>query len=209
MNQSEIQTKLDGMKKTRKALSIVTMVTAIVCMAVLLAYNFMSVTYLKSPVGTDYEQGFAFPGWQMIFYGFGRQFIMQDHLFDPNPYTIVGMLGTLIVLIVCTCRYQKGRNRQKANREFISAAFLVYSAMVLGAFLLPVATTAATSGGVYDFKNQYILNSASSFTKLPFANITCVVLLLGALVKIGNGAFLLYQKQFAAKYAPKKPKGDQ
>ena len=37
----------------------------------------------------------------------------------------------------------------------------------------------------------------------------CVVLLLGALVKIGNGAFLLYQKQFAAKYAPKKPKGDQ
>ena len=119
------------------------------------------------------------------------------------------MLGTLIVLIVCTCRYQKGRNRQKANREFISAAFLVYSAMVLGAFLLPVATTAATSGGVYDFKNQYILNSASSFTKLPFANITCVVLLLGALVKVGNGAFLLYQKQFAAKYAPKKPKGDQ
>ena len=102
MNQAEIQTKLDGMKKARKTLSVVTMVTAIVCMAVLLAYNFMSVTYLKSPVGTDYEQGFAFPGWQMIFYGFGRQFIMQDHLFDPNPYTIVGMLGTLIVLIVCT-----------------------------------------------------------------------------------------------------------
>lgn len=63
MNQAEIQTKLDGMKKTRKALSIVTMVTAIVCMAVLLAYNFMSVTYLKSPMGTDYEQGFASPGW--------------------------------------------------------------------------------------------------------------------------------------------------
>ena len=59
MNQAEIQTKLGGMKKTRKALSIVTMVTAIVCMAVLLAYNFMSVTYLKSPVGTDYEQGFV------------------------------------------------------------------------------------------------------------------------------------------------------
>ena len=182
MNQAEIQNKLDGMKKTRKALSVVTMVTAIVCMVVLLAYNFMSVTYLKSPVGTDYEQGFAFPGWQMIFYGFGRQFIMQDHLFDPNPYTIVGILGKMIVIIVCTCCYQKGRNRQKAIREFISAAFLVYSAMVLGAFLLPVATTAATSGGVYDFKNQYILNSASSFTKLPFANITCVVLLLGALV---------------------------
>ena len=50
MNQAEIQNKLDGMKKTRKALSVVTMVTAIVCMVVLLAYNFMSVAYLKSPV---------------------------------------------------------------------------------------------------------------------------------------------------------------
>ena len=30
-----------------------------------------------------------------------------------------------------------------------------------------------------------------------------------SILKIGNGAFLLYQKQFAAKYAPKKPKGDQ
>ncbi len=208
MNESQITAKLNQMKKTRKLLTTVTLVTALVCMAVLLAYNFMPVTYLKSPVGTDYEQGFEFPGWQMIFYGFGRQFIMQDHLFDPNPFTIVGMLGTLIVLIVLTCNYNKGLNKSKAIKEFVMAGCLLYSALVLGALIIPVATTAATSGGVYDFLNQYILNPASSFTAMPFAWVTFVILLLGALVKAGNGAFLLYQKSFASKYAPKKPKGE-
>ncbi len=206
MNEEQIRLKLDSMKKTRRTLAKVTLAAAIVSMVVLVIYHFMPVTYLKSPVGTDYEQGFAFPGWQMIYYGFGRQFIMQDHLFDPNPFTIIGIWATLIVLIVCTARYNIGRNKEKAIREFIMAIFLIYSALVLGALIVPVATSAATSGGVYDFKNQYLLNDASSFTAMPYAVITCVILLLAAIEKIGNGAFLLYQKSFAAKYAPKKNK---
>lgn len=208
MNEAQINERLDSMKRTRRLLSVVTLVVSLLSMAILVAYNFMPVTYLKSPAGTDYEQGFSFPGWQMIFYGFGRQFIMQDHLFDPNPITIVGMVGTLIVLIVCTATYGKGRNKGKAIREFVMAVFLIYSALVLGALIIPVATTAATSGGVYDFKNQYLLNPASSFTPLPYTTVTCVVLLAAAAIKLGNGAFLLYQKRFAAQYAPKKSKGD-
>lgn len=209
MKENNAEVKLASMKRTRSILAKVTLAAALVSVAVLIAYNFMPVTYLKSPAGTDYEQGFAFPGWQMIFYGFGRQFIMQDHLFDPNPLTIAGMVGTLLVLIVCTATYNRGRNRAKAVREFIMAAFLIYSALVLGALIVPAATTAATSGSVYDFKNQYLLNAASSFTPQPYAYAACALLFAAALVKIGNGAFLLYQKSFAAKYAPKKSKGDQ
>lgn len=208
MDEVQAKAKLDSMKKTRKLLSRVTLVAALVCMAMLVAYNFMPVTYLVSPAGSDFEQGFAFPGWQMIFYGFGRQYIMQDHLFDPNPITIVGMLGTLLVLIVCTATYGRGKNMAKAVREFIMAAFLLYSALVLGALIIPVATTAATMGSFYEFKQSYLLNPDCSFTALPYSIATCVVLLLAALVKAGNGAFLIYQKSFAAKYASKKPKGE-
>ena len=204
MNEAQIKAKLDSMKKTRKTLQLVTTITGIVSILWILCYNFMPVAYLLSPVGTDYEQGFAFPGWQLTFYGFGRQFIMQDHLFDPNPITIAGVLGTLIVLIICTATYKKGLNKAKAIKEFIMAAFLLYSSMVLGFFLIPVAITAATEGGVYDFLNQYLLAPNSSFTAMPLAIVTSVVLLVAALVKIVNGAFLLYQKSFAAKYAPKK-----
>lgn len=209
MNQEKINEKLGRMKKLRKNLARITVAAALISIAVLVAYNFMPVTYLKSPAGTDYEQGFAFPGWQMIFYGFGRQYIMQDHLFDPNPFTIVGMIGTLIVLTVCTARYYRGRNREKAVKEFIAAAFLIYSALVLGAWIVPVARTAATSGSVYDFKNQYLLNSASSFTAQPYSVFSCAVLLAAALVKLGNGIFLIYQKSYALKNAPEKLKGEE
>lgn len=209
MNEVQAKAKLDSMKKTRKLLSCVTLAAALVSMAVLLAYNFMPVTTLDGPqevhfVGCPYD----FPGWQMIFYGIGRQYIMQDHLFDPNPITIVGMVGTLLALIICTATYNRGKNMQKAVREFIMAAFLIYSALVLGAFIIPVAKTAAIDGQTYGFRSNYLDNTACSFTAMPFATVTCIVLLLTAAVKAGNGAFLLYQKNFAAKYAPKKTKGE-
>ena len=203
MDNAQIQAKLDSMKKTRKTLSTVTLIVALVSIAVLLAYNFMPVTYLQSIPGSDFEQGFEFPGWQMIYYGFGRQFIPIDHLFDPNPITIVGMIGTLIVLIALTATYNKGRNQAKAIKEFIMAAFLIYSAIVLGVCIIPVAMTAATSGSVYNFLNQYLLAPDTIFEPMAFAWVTFVVL-LAAIVKVGNGVFLLYQKNFAAKYAPKK-----
>lgn len=204
MNEEQIQEKLNSMKKLRKTLSKVTLIDALVSIAILLAYNFMPVTYLISTPGSDFEQGFAFPGWQMIYYGFGRQFIPIDHLFDPNPITIVGMIGTLIVLIALTATYNKGRNQSKAIKEFIMAAFLLYSSVVLGAAIIPVATTAATSGSVYNFLNQYLLAPDTSFTPMAYAWVTFAVLLIAALVKIGNGTFLLYQKNFAEKHAPKK-----
>ena len=203
MTEAQITAKLESMKKTRKTLATVTLVVALVSIAVLLAYNFMPVTYLQSIKGSDFEQGFEFPGWQMIYYGFGRQFIPIDHLFDPNPITIVGMIGTLLVLIVLTATYNKGRNQSKAIKEFIMAAFLIYSSVVLGAAIIPVATTAATSGSVYNFLNQYLLAPDTIFEPMAYAWVTFAVLLAAAAVKIGNGVFLLYQKNFAAKYAPK------
>ena len=204
MDNAQITAKLESMKKTRKTLSKVTLIVALVSIAVLLAYNFMPVTYLQSIPGSDFEQGFEFPGWQMIYYGFGRQFIPIDHLFDPNPFTIVGMVGTVIVLIALTATYNKGRNKKKAVKEFIMAAFLLYSSVVLGVAIIPVATTAATSGSVYNFLNQYLLAPDTVFEPMAYAWVTFAVLLAAAAVKIGNGVFLLYQKNFADKYAPKK-----
>lgn len=206
----EIQAKLESMKKLRKTLSTVTTIVAVLCMAVLIVYNFMGVTFLKTSLpdqivsAANFSEGFAFPGWQVIFWGCGGQFIMQDNLFNPNPLTIIGCVGTLLVLIVGTAVYKRFRNQGKAIDEFIMAACLIYSAFVLGALIVPVSTLAATTGGVYKFKETYLMGSTSSYTALPFAWATFCVLLLAACEKIFNGAFLLYQKSFAQKNAPKK-----
>ena len=208
--EQQVQAKLESMKKLRKTLTTVTTIVAVLCMAVLIVYNFMGVTFLKTTLpdqivsAANFSEGFAFPGWQVIFWGCGGQFIMQDNLFNPNPITIIGDVGTLLVLIVGTAIYNRFRNQGKAYDEFLMAACLIYSAFVLGALIVPVSSMAATSGGVYKFKETYITSEHSSYTALPFAWATFGVLLCAACVKIINGAFLLYQKAFAQKNAPKK-----
>ena len=210
MNEQQIQDKLESMKKLRKILGVVTTVVSLVSIALIILYIFMPVTFLKSSLpdqivsAANFSEGFAFPGWQVIFWGCGGQFIMQDNLFNPNPVTIVGSVGTIIVLIIGMAIYGRFRNQGKAITEFVMSACLIFSALVLGALIVPVSISAATSGGVYDFKNSYLLADVSTYTALPFAFATCGVLMLAAAEKIFNGVFLLYQKSFAKKYAPKK-----
>jgi hypothetical protein len=210
MNEEQVKAKLEQMKKTRKTLTVVSTLVALLCIALLVVYNFVGVTFLKSELpgqvvsAADFSKGFAFPGWQVIYWGCGGQFIMQDNLFNPNPLTIVGTVGTILVLVILTALYKKGKNKEKAVKEFIMAAFLVYSALVLGALIVPVSISAATSGGVYDFKNKYLLSATSSYTATTFATLTCVVLSAAAVLKIAIGAVLLKQRSFAQKNAPKK-----
>ena len=210
MNEEQVKAKLEQMKKTRKTLTVVSTLVALLCIALLVVYNFVGVTFLKSELpgqvvsAADFSKGFAFPGWQVIYWGCGGQFIMQDNLFNPNPLTIVGTVGTILVLVILTALYKKGKNKEKAVKEFIMAAFLVYSALVLGALIVPVSISAATSGGVYDFKNKYLLSATSSYTATAFATLTCVVLSAAAVLKIAIGAVLLKQRSFAQKNAPKK-----
>lgn len=209
MTDAQIQAKLDNMKKTRRVLKTVSLIVSILAILLLIAYNFMGVTYMKVSTpdtiisAADFSGGFTFPGWQMIFWGCGGQFIMQDNLFNPNPIAIIGMVGTVLALAVCAATYNAGRNMTKAVKEFISGGCTLYSALVLGFFIVPVARTAVTSGGVYDFAS-YVNNPGTTFVPTALAILTGVLLFAFAAVKLYNGVFLLQQRAFARKYAPKK-----
>ena len=204
MNEEQVIAKLDSMKKTRRLLSKVTLIAAIVAIVFLLAYNFMPVANLTvDTAGNTFEgNGFDFPGWQLLYYGIGRQFIPDRNYFDPNPITIAALFLPLIALIVCARTYNFTRNKGKAIKEFICAATLIYGGVVLGSittFAYFASTTKADN-----FRATYLDVAESSFTNLAFARITMIVLFLAAVIKIANGAFLLYQKSYAQKNAPKK-----
>jgi hypothetical protein len=209
MTEAEIKEKLSGMKKTRKSLQTLTTIAALVSIALLIAYNFLGVTFMQVSTkdtiisAANFTEGFTFPGWQMVFWGCGGQFIMQDNLLNPNPWAIAGMVGTLLVLIICTATYKAGKNATKAVKEFISGAFLTYSACVLSFFIVPLAMTVVTSGGVYNFAS-YVNDDGTLFIPTNICVAIGVVLAVCALVKFYNGAFLLKQKAFGKKYAPKK-----
>ena len=209
MDEQQIKAKLDGMKKTRKTLGTLSLIAALIAIVLLIVYNFLGVTFLKVDIpdqiisAADFTKGFTFPGWQMVFWGCGGQFIMQDNLYNPNPVAIVGMVGTLLVLIICTALYKKGKNQSKAVKEFISGGCLTFSACVLCFFIVPVSKLAATSGGVYDFQHK-IIDNATAYNPTAIAILVGVILLICAAIKIYNGVFLLQQRAFAKKYAPKK-----
>ena len=126
MDEQQIKAKLDGMKKTRKTLGTLSLIAALIAIVLLIVYNFMGVTFLQvKPTGgmssehvifsmADFTDGFTFPGWQMVFWGCGGQFIMQDNFFNPNVVAIIGMVGTILVLIICTAAYNAGKNKAKA-----------------------------------------------------------------------------------------------
>ena len=212
MTEQQIQEKLAGMKKTRKTLAKVTLCASILAMLLLVAYNILEVVFCKTEVeaivtAVHFEKGFSFPGWQVIFWGMGGQYIMGGQLFDPNPLAIIAMVGTLIVLIVCLALRKKGKNKAKAIREFISAGCLCFSALVLCFFIVPVSKLAVTSGGVYHFK-EFLETEGTIYKPTSIAIVIGVVLLLFAAVKVYNALFLLKQKKFAAQYAPKRKKGE-
>lgn len=211
MTEQQIQEKLAGMKKTRKTLGKVTLCVSILAIILLVAYNFLGVVFCKTEFAqvicnVHFEQGYSFPGWQVVFWGMGNQYIMGGQLFDPNPLAIAAMIGTIIVLIVCAA-IKKGKNKAKAIREFISAACLCFSALVLGFFIAPVSLMTATDN-LSQFRSNVLNVPGTVYNATPIAIVIGVVLLVFAAVKVYNALFLLKQKKFAAQYAPKKSKGD-
>ena len=211
MTEQQIQEKLAGMKKTRKTLGKVTLCVSILAIILLVAYNFIGVVFCKTEFAqvicnVHFEQGYSFPGWQVVFWGMGNQYIMGGQLFDPNPLAIAAMIGTILVLIVCTA-LKKGKNKAKAIREFISAACLCFSALVLGFFIAPVSLMTATDN-LSQFRSNVLNVPGTIYNTTAAAIIVGVVLILFAAVKVYNALFLLKQKKFAAQYAPKNTKGD-
>ena len=208
MDEKQVREKLAGMKKTRKTLALCSLIAAVVAIAALIAYNLLGVAFCQNEefgqtlAACDFAKGYTFPGWQVIFWGMGNQYIMGGHLFDPSPLGIVAMVGTLIVLIVCLALRNKGKNKSKAIKEFLSAGFLAYSAVILGFCIAPVALMTATNN-LSQFKSNVLDVPGTVFQGTAIAVVIGVVLLACAAVKCYYGLFLLKQKKLAAQL-PKK-----
>lgn len=199
-----VQDKLNKMKAIRKVLLVVTLVATIASLTVLVAFNFMPVFNLTVE-GTDkFGKGLDYPGWQAIYYGIGIQFIPGYYEFGFNIWTCLGMFIPILSLITCTIMYRKGKNKRKATLEFIMAGSLIFGAFIL-VHCREFATLVASNKGMNSFKDTYLMPAieAGSFKLLTLPKVLFAVCLAAAIIKIGNGCFLLYQKAYASKYSTK------
>lgn len=200
MVNAEAQQKLGKMKKIRKVLTAATMIAAAVSLAMLIAFNFADVCNLTVE-GTDkFGKGFDYPGWQLIYYGIGIQYIPGYYEFGFNIWTCLGMFVPVLALIICTILYRTGKNRRKAVLEFVTGGTLIFGGLIL-VNCTKLAVLVASNEGMNSFKDAYLLPAieAGTFTLSVYPKILCVVLLTAAALKIANGIFLLYQKAYADK----------
>lgn len=198
------QIKLQQLKRTAKPLRILSLIAA----------------NLQTDIG-KYADGYTYYGWQLTFLGCGYIPVAIFALFEPagslagdyvpntydfgfNIWTTLAVLLPIAAIIVCGIVKLKMRNRGKAVCEFIMAACLLFGGIML-LNVVPLSTLVASNlGAGTGFRTQILepALAAGTYTTLVYPVITFVACLVFALIKVGNGAFLLYQRSFARKNRP-------
>lgn len=195
-----VQEKIAQMNRTRKLLWVLSLVASAAALICLVLFNFMPAAHL-TVAGTDkFGNGFSYPGWQLIYYGIGIQYIPGYYEFGFNIITCLAMYVPFFAIIICTIMSKRGKNKRKAILEFIMAG----TTLVGGILLFNCRTFAAlvaSNKGMNSFRDAYLNPAieAGTFDLLTFPKILLVVCLIVAVVKGGYGAFLLYQRAYAIK----------
>lgn len=196
----KIQEKLEQMNRTRKLLWVLSIIASLAALICLILFNFMPVARL-TVAGTDkFGSGFSYPGWQLIYYGIGIQYIPGYYEFGFDIITCLAMYVPIFSIIICTVLSKRGKNKRKAMLEFVMAI----TTLVGGILLFNCRTFAAmvaSNKGMNSFRDAYLNPAieAGTFELLTFPKILLVVCLIVAVVKGGYGAFLLYQRAYAIK----------
>ena len=190
-----------------KVLSIVSIAIGLVAIAILVLYNFSEVLTIWTDEGTKYAEGFNYPGYQTIFYGFGNMII---HGYTENTFNIWTFLGCFLPLFAClvaavmlaTNFNRRGTNKKKAIVDGIAAVCLIFGAIILfNVDKLWIANAKRVPVGQYaDYYNTYLLpamNGEVLFTKTEFPTAVLVVCLIAGVIKAINCGLLLFQKYYA------------
>ena len=208
MEQSEFQSKMSRIKSFVKIGFIVSLILTVLCLLLLITFNFAGVFTIQTLPGTKYENAFTYPGWQAIYWGVGEMIIQGYTEFTFNIFNFLGFLLPFLGIIVWLVMYLKsykvrGTNKKKAILEFIAAGLILFGGFMLffcDKFAIMNAKNVKDS--YQNYYTEYLLpaiNGEVSFQKTFFPVLLLIISILTALVKVANGCLLIFQKKFALK----------
>lgn len=208
MEQSEFQSKMSRIKSFVKIGFIVSLILTVLCLLLLITFNFAGVFTIQTLPGTKYENAFTYPGWQAIYWGVGEMIIQGYTEFSFNIFNFLGFLLPFLVIIVWLVMYLKsykvrGTNKKKAILEFVAAGLILFGGFMLffcDKFAIMNAKNVKDS--YQNYYTEYLLpaiNGEVSFQKTFFPVLLLIISILTALVKVANGCLLIFQKKFALK----------
>ena len=208
MEQSEFQSKMSRIKSFVKIGFIVSLILTVLCLLLLITFNFAGVFTIQTLPGTKYENAFTYPGWQAIYWGVGEMIIQGYTEFTFNIFNFLGFLLPFLGIIVWLVMYLKsykvrGTNKKKAILEFVAAGLILFGGFMLffcDKFAIMNAKNVKDS--YQNYYTEYLLpaiNGEVSFQTTFFPVLLLMISILTALVKVANGCLLIFQKKFALK----------
>ena len=197
---------LKVLKPVNIVLSLLSIVLGGVAIGVLIGFNFADVFTLYTNEGTKYADGFSYPGFQSIFYGYGNMIIQG---YTENGFNFLMFLGFFLPFVGCivacvmlaTNLLRRGTNKKKAILEGIVGALLIFGAIVLfNCDKLWIENAKHVTGSYTNYYETYLLpavNVELYFGKDTYPTITFVVCLIVGIFKLLNCCSLLFQKYYA------------
>ena len=214
MEAVEYQNKMDKIKKLVLIGFIVSLVLGAAAIVMLGLYNAAGVFTIHTGVEKYYEP-FTYPGWQSL-YGFGGDMIIQGYTENTLDVLMIAaiylpLIGGLVCSIMFATNFKrKGKNQKKAILEFVFAGLLLFGGIVvLFCDKVWIANASRVTGSYTNYYETYLMPAVRGedggyFRLEAYPVILGIVCIVTALIKAGDGALLLYQKNFAKNNAPKK-----
>ena len=194
------------LKPTVRVLTLISIALGLLAIAILVLYNFSDVLTIYTDDGTKYADGFSYPGYQTIFFGFGNMIIQGYTETTFNIWTFLGcflpLIGCIVACVMLSTNFlRRGTNKKKAIVEGIVAVFLIFGGIILyNVDKLWIANAKAVTGSYTYYYEAYLMPAIGGelyFAKDYFPTVVLVVCLIVGIVKALNCGLLLFQKYYA------------
>lgn len=208
MDKSQYQAKMETIKKLIKIGFFASLILGIASLILFVCFNFMGVLSIKTLDGTKYQNGFTYPGWQIIYYGVGEMIIQGYTEYTFNIFNFLGFFLPALMMILWLFLYlpsykRKGTNRKKAVLEILSGVLILFGAVMLfNCDKFAVLNAKNVKDSYQNYYQMYLvpaINGELYFKKTFYPTLILIVGGLTSAVKILNGLLLIYQKNFAKK----------
>ena len=199
---------LRTLKPIVRVLSLVSIALGLLAIAMLVLYNFSDVLTIYTDDGTKYADGFSYPGYQTIFFGFGNMIIQGYTETTFNIWTFLGcflpLIGCIVSCIMLGTNFlRRGTNKKKAILEGIVAVCLIFGGIILyNVDKLWIENAKHVTGSYTYYYEAYLMpavNGELYFGKDYFPDVVMVVCLIVGIFKALHCGVLLFQKYYARK----------
>lgn len=198
-----------------RILAIISLVASVTAIAMFIAFNFAGVFTIYTDVGTKYENGFTYPGYQAIYSGFGNMIIQG---YSETTFNIWMFLADILPLIACVVALvviaknfkKRGTNQKKAIVEIVTASLvLIGGIMLFYCDKFWIENAKHVTGSNTNYYESYLLpalNGEILFDTEYFPLAILIVSIIVAAVKFINAGVLLFQKYYAKSLKAKEAK---